>query len=190
MSARPQNRQGLALVGTRGTGKSTVGRILAERLVRPFLDADVELEEKLGRSIAAIFAEDGEPVFRDWEEQVLSELITAHPGAILATGGGVVLRETNCQALRSFGHVVWLWTDPALAAARLQADRRGLESRPALTAAGTIAELAGILAARTPLYRAVADRVVDTGGRTAEEVAEQILELWDSWTSIDHCGRT
>ena len=137
MSASPHNRQGLALVGTRGTGKSTVGRILAERLVRPFLDADVELEEKLGRSIAAIFAEDGEPLFRDWEEQVLSELTTAHPGAILATGGGVVLRESNRQALRSFGFVVWLWADPALAAARLQADRRGLDSRPALTPAGT-----------------------------------------------------
>jgi len=185
MSARPQNRQGLALVGTRGTGKSTVGRILAERLVRPFLDADVELEEKLGRSIAAIFAEDGEPLFRAWEEQVLSELTTAHPGAILATGGGVVLRETNCKALRSFGFVVWLWTDPALAAARLQADRRGLDIRPALTPAGTIAELARVLEARTPLYQAVADRVVDTSGRTAEEVADQILELWYPWTSTD-----
>lgn len=190
MSARPQNRQGLALVGTRGTGKSTVGRILAERLVRPFLDADVELEEKLGRSIAAIFAEDGEPLFRDWEAQVLSELTTAHPGAILATGGGVVLRETNRQALRAFGFVVWLWTDPTLAAARLQADRHGLESRPALTPAGTIAELSGVLEARTPLYRAVADTVVDTGGRTAEKVADAILELWDRGTGPDQTGRT
>jgi shikimate kinase len=185
MSARPQNRQGLALVGTRGTGKSTVGRILAERLVRPFLDADVELEEKLGRSIAAIFAEEGEPFFRDWEEHVLSELTTAHPGAILATGGGAVLRESNCKALRSFGFVVWLWTDPALAAARLQADRGGLDIRPALTPAGTIAELAGVLAARTPLYQAVADGVVDTSGRTVEAVADAILELWSPWTSTD-----
>ena len=184
MSARKIGKV-CALVGTRGTGKSTVGRILAERLVRPFLDADVELEEKLGRSIAAIFAEDGEPLFRDREEQVLSELTTAHPVAILATGGGVVLRETNCKALRSFGFVVWLWTDPALAAARLQADRREIDVRPALTPAGTIAELAGVLEARTPLYQKVADRVVDTSGRTPEMVADLILELWSPSTSTD-----
>jgi shikimate kinase len=178
MSFTPQNPQGLSLVGTRGTGKSTVGRILAERLVRPFLDADVELEEKLGRSIASIFAEDGEAVFRDWEAQVLAELTSVHQGAILATGGGVVLRATNRQALRSFGFVVWLWADPAVAAARLQADRRGLQQRPALTLAGTLAEVAGVLEARTPLYRALADAVVDTSKRTPEGVVEAILELW------------
>jgi shikimate kinase len=178
MSATPQIRQGLALVGTRGSGKSTVGRILAERLVRPFLDADVELEEKLGRSIAAIFAEDGEPLFRDCEQRVLRELTSACPDAILATGGGAVLREANRRTLRSFGYVVWLWADPAEALARLQADPGGLSSRPALTGAGTLAELAGVLEARTPLYQAVADARVDTSGRTSESVAEAILELW------------
>jgi shikimate kinase len=182
MSAAPHNRQGLALVGTRGTGKSTVGRILAERLVRPFLDADVELEEKLGRSIAAIFAEDGEPFFRDSEERVLRELTRTHQGAVLATGGGVVLREANREVLRSYGLVVWLWTDPAEAAARLEADCRGVENRPALTAAGTLAELAGVLEARRPLYQAVADAVVETGGKTPIEVADAILELWDART--------
>jgi shikimate kinase len=178
MSRTPQNRQGLALVGSRGTGKSTVGRILADRLVRTFLDADVELEERLGRSIASIFAEDGEAVFRNCEEQLLSELTSAHPGAILATGGGVVLRETNREALRSFGYVVWLWADPAVVAARLQADRRGLEQRPALTPAGTLAEVAAVLESRTPLYRAVAHAVVDTSTRTPVNVVEAILELW------------
>lgn len=180
MSPMPHNRQGLALIGTRGTGKSTVGRILAERLVRPFLDADVELEEKLGRSIAAIFAADGELLFRDWEERVLSDLITAHPGAILATGGGVVLRATNRAALRSFGLVVWLWTDPAEAAARLQADRRGVDQRPALTSRGTLAELASVLETRSPLYKATADAVVDTSGRSPTDVAEAIIKLWES----------
>jgi shikimate kinase len=178
MSAFPHIRQGLALVGTRGSGKTTVGRILAERLVRPFLDADVELEEKLGRSIAALFAAEGEPVFRDWEERVLAELTIAHPDAILATGGGVVLSEANRETLRRFGCVIWLRTDPVDAAARIEADHRGLTQRPALTPAGTLAELAGVLAARTHLYHAVADAVVDTSGRTAAEVAEAILELW------------
>jgi len=178
MSADPQDRQGLALVGTRGTGKSTVGRILAERLVRPFLDADLELERTLGRSIAAIFASDGEPLFRDCEERVISDLTATRPGAILATGGGVILRDANRKALRSFGFVVWLRADPAEAAARLMADRRGLAERPPLTSAGTLAEIACVLETRTPLYQAVADAVVDTSGRTPLEVADAVLDLW------------
>ncbi len=156
-----------------------------ERLVRPFVDADVELEEKLGRSIAAIFAEDGEPFFRDCEERVLSELTRTHPGAVLATGGGVVLREANRKALRSYGLVIWLWTDPAEAAARLDAEHRGVELRPALTPVGTLAEIAGVLEARTCLYQAVADAVVETSGRSALEVADSILELWQSQTRPD-----
>jgi shikimate kinase len=178
MTANPQNRQGLALVGTRGTGKSTVGRILAERLVRPFLDADVELEEKLGRSIASIFAEDGEACFRDCEERVLRELTASHPGAILATGGGAVLRAANREALRSFGFVVWLRADPVVAAARIEGDGRSPERRPALTPAGTLAELAGVLEARRPLYNLVADAALDTSGQTPQEVAQAILALW------------
>jgi shikimate kinase len=178
MSADPQHRRGLALVGTRGTGKSTVGRILAARSARPFLDADVELEGKVGRPIAALFAEGGESFFRDWEERVLSELTAGRPGAVLATGGGVVLREANRKALRSFGFVVWLRADPAVAAARLRADRRGLAQRPALTSAGTLDEIAAVLEARVALYREVSDAWVDTSGRTADEVSEAILHLW------------
>jgi shikimate kinase len=178
MSDNPQHRQGLALVGMRGSGKSTVGRILAGRLERPFVDADVELEARVGRPIATLFAEEGEPSFRDWEERVVSLLTAEHPGAVLATGGGVVLREANRKALRAFGFVVWLRADPSVAAARLEADGRGLAARPALTAAGTLAEIADVLEARMPLYREVADAVVDTSGRTADEVADAIHSLW------------
>ena len=82
--------QGLALVGYRGTGKSTVGRIVADPSERPFLDADLELEARAGRSVSAILTEEGEPVFRDWEERTLAELIEQSPTAVIATGGGVV----------------------------------------------------------------------------------------------------
>jgi shikimate kinase len=178
MNADTKKGQGLALVGTRGSGKSTVGRILAGRLARPFLDADVELEARVGRPIAALFAEQGEPSFRDWEERVLTELAARHPGAVLATGGGVVLRAANRRLLRSFGFVVWLRADPEVASARLLADRDGVAARPALTSAGTINEIAGVLEARTPLYRGLADAVVETGGRTADEVADAISGIW------------
>jgi shikimate kinase len=178
MSENRQTRRGLALVGARGSGKTTVGRILAERLLRPFVDADVELERKLGRSIASIFAESGEPAFRDREETMLAELVADRGDAILATGGGAVLREANRAALRTFGFVVWLRADASTASGRLRADRRGLSTRPALTAAGTLDELAAVIEAREPLYRAAADAVVDTDGRGADEVAEAILGLW------------
>ncbi len=176
MTANPQG-QGLALIGLRGTGKSTVGRILAGRLGRPFADADAELEARVGRSIRAIFAEQGEPTFREWEERVLAAL-TVRPGLILATGGGVVLRESNRRRLKEFGSVVWLSADPTLLAERLQADPRGLADRPALTAAGTLAELAQTLEARAPLFREVADAVIETDDKTASEVADAIMKLW------------
>ncbi|WP_020466238.1 shikimate kinase [Singulisphaera acidiphila] len=177
MKENRSHRQGLALVGLRGTGKSSVGRILADRLGRPFADADVELEAASGRSIPSIFAELGEPCFRDWEERMLGEL-TTRPELILATGGGVILRESNRKRLREFGFVVWLTADPALLADRLLANPRGLAHRPALTSAGTIAELADVLQARASLYREVADLVVETGGRTTRQVVEAILDGW------------
>ena len=85
---------GISLIGLRGTGKSTVGRLLAERRGRDFVDADAVLEARAGRSIRAIFAEAGEPAFRELEEQAIADL-TARPGLVLATGGGVVLRESS-----------------------------------------------------------------------------------------------
>ncbi|HLH28555.1 MAG TPA: shikimate kinase, partial [Acidimicrobiales bacterium] len=169
---------GLVLIGYRGTGKSTVGRIVAGRLGRPFLDADREIEARAGRSIASIFAESGEPAFRDWEERTLAELTAANPGAILATGGGAVLREANRRRLRAFGFVAWLTADPAELARRLEADRPGLAERPALTTAGTLGEIARVLAARTPLYAGLADAIFPTDGRPPCEVAEAILESW------------
>jgi shikimate kinase len=176
----PHLRQGLALVGPRGTGKTTIGRILAERLGRPFLDADIELERMVGRSIAAIFAEEGEPSFRDWEERILAELTRRGP-SVLATGGGVVLRPSNRQRLWAFGLVIWLRAEPEVLATRLLSDPRGLAGRPALTAAGTLAEIAAVAEARAPLYREVADLVIDTGGQTPSEVADAILDAWPGY---------
>jgi shikimate kinase len=169
---------GLALVGYRGTGKSTVGRLVADLSGRPFLDADLELEARAGRPVSVILTDDGEPVFRDWEERTLAGLIERSPTAVIATGGGVVEREQNRRRLREFGFVVWLRADPAELACRLQADPRGLAARPALTTDGTIAEIARVLEIRTPIYQAIADSVIDTANKTPEQVAAAILECW------------
>ena len=168
--------RGVVLVGSRGTGKSTVGRLLSGRLGLPFVDADPALEARFGCSIRSIFEEHGEPIFRDREQQVVAEL-TAGPPTVLATGGGVVLRPENRAMLRRFGFVVWLSADPSVLAARLAASPQGLADRPALTPAGTLAEIAAVLTARAALYREVADAEVATDARSVDEVVEAVARL-------------
>ena len=175
---RPARGSGLVLVGYRGTGKSTVGQIVANRLNRRFLDADLEIEARAGRSISRIFAELGEPAFRDWEERTLRDLAVSHPGSILATGGGAVVRPANRQILADYGFVVWLRAEPAELARRLEADHRAGAERPSLTGAGTIAEIAHVLEARNAFYAEVADVVIETSGHRPEELADRILALW------------
>lgn len=169
---------GLALVGYRGTGKSTVGRLLADRLRRPFVDADDWIVERSGRTIRAIFEESGEPVFRDWEERVLREILVERPDAIVATGGGAVLREANRRLLQSFGLVVWLRAEPDELARRLEADAQTREARPSLTSAGTLREILDVLEVRTPLYRAVSHVEIDTQGKTPSVIVEEMLTQW------------
>ena len=165
-------------MGYRGTGKTTVGKILANRLNLRFLDADVEIEASAGRSIASIFADSGEPVFRDWEETTLRKLVEHQPDAVLASGGGAVIRAANRRLLQEFGFVVWLRADPTELARRLEADLRAGNRRPALTTAGTIAEIHQVLADRASIYAEVADAAVDTVDRTPDEIAALILDLW------------
>lgn len=167
-----RDRAALGLVGYRGTGKSTVGRILAERLGWSFHDTDATLESRHGRPVAAIFRDQGEPAFRDLESAILAEL-TDGPPRVVATGGGIVVRPANRPALRRLGLVVWLTADPSRIA-----DRIGAEAhlRPALTAAGTLAEIADVLALRSPWYREVADLEIATDGLDPEQVAGAILE--------------
>jgi shikimate kinase len=177
-SAQKNRRgSGLALVGYRGTGKSTVGRIVADRLDRAFLDADLEIEARAGESISSIFAQSGELAFRAWEERTLSELTRGNPGAVLATGGGCVLLPSNRRLLKDFGLVIWLQAAPAELTRRLQADVAAGWHRPSLTPAGTVAEIAEVLEARQALYAEVADAQIDTLGKTPGEVAEVVLSL-------------
>ncbi len=180
-----QARTGLVLVGYRGTGKSTVGRIVAERTRCAFADADVELERASGRSIRSIFEVDGEAAFRAMEAEVLLDLTGSSrlAGGVLATGGGAVLLEANRRALRRFGLVVWLTADPDTLARRLSGSRNPVADRPPLTAAGTLEEVADVLAVRTPIYREVADIEVVSGGRSVFEVADSVAEAWRASTT-------
>ncbi|NBV44557.1 MAG: shikimate kinase [Planctomycetia bacterium] len=167
----------VTLIGYRGTGKSTVARLLAARLGIPSWDADVELEARVGRSVAALIAERGESAFRDEESAVLASLLERGPG-VLATGGGVVLRSPNRDLLRRRGgHLVWLTAEPAVIRRRLAADRATLARRPALVGHDALAEVETVLAARLPLYRDCGAVEVDAGSIPPEAVVERIVGL-------------
>jgi shikimate kinase len=163
----------LFLVGYRGTGKSTVARLLAGRLGWGWVDADAALEARHGRTVRWIFAEEGEAGFRAKEAALLEELCRLQRH-VIATGGGVVLRADNRERLRAAGAVVWLTADARTIWQRLQADATTAERRPALTVGG-LAEVEELLRVREPWYRGCADWTVDTAGRTPEEVADVIL---------------
>ena len=169
---------GLSLVGYRGAGKSTVGRIVADRLGRPFLDLDAELVARLGRPIAEVFAEIGETGFRDEEARTLAESL-ARPGLVVATGGGAVLRESNRLALQAYGFVVWLAADAGALVERL---RHHPDSRPPLTKLGLLEEVSAVLTAREPLYRAVADAEIPADGRAPEAVVDEVVRRFLDWS--------
>lgn len=173
----------LFLIGPRGSGKTTVARLLAERLGWRWVDADVLLEARHGQTIRALFAAEGESGFRDKEAALLRELC-ALPHHVIATGGGVVLRPANRELLRASGHVAWLTADVDTLWARLQADAKS-EQRPALTAAGGRSEVAEVVSAREALYRECAHRLVETAGRTPDEIVEAVL----AWTSAGASGQ-
>lgn len=160
------------LIGYRGVGKSTVGERLAARLGWRALDADVELERRAGRSIADIFAAEGEPHFRDLEAALLAEL-AATTDTVVSLGGGAVLREENRRALAA-GRVVWLTAPAEVLAERLAADPTTAARRPNLTAQGGLAEIRTLLAAREPLYRACAEFTLDAAAHSPDELAERI----------------
>ncbi len=163
----------LFLIGMRGSGKSTIARLVAHELGWNWLDADDELEKRYGQSIRAIFAAEGEAGFREKESDVLAQLcrLARH---VIATGGGIVLREHNRALLRSSGRIVWLTADIETLWQRVQADSATTERRPPLTIGGR-AETEEIIQLREPLYRQCADYVVDTTGREPNDIAAEIL---------------
>jgi shikimate kinase len=164
----------LALIGYRGTGKTTVAQHLAERLGWDWVDADVEIERQAGRSIATIFAESGETAFRDLESDVVASLCQRQQ-VVLALGGGAVLREANQKMLARCRPVVWLQASAPVLAARLAGDPTTAQRRPNLTNRGGLHEIEQMLALREPIYRSVATLVVDTEGKDPVEIAEEIL---------------
>nr|WP_276554535.1 shikimate kinase AroK [Pseudomonas peradeniyensis] len=161
----------MILVGPMGAGKSTIGRLLAKELRLLFKDSDKEIELRTGANIPWIFDKEGEPGFRDREQAMIAEL-SALDGVVLATGGGAVMRDANRAALRAGGRVVYLHASVEQQVGRTSRDR----NRPLLRTANPEATLRALLETRDPLYREIADLVVETDERPPRMVVLDIIE--------------
>jgi shikimate kinase len=158
------------LIGFMGAGKTTVSRLVAEQLGRPFIDLDDAIEAEAGRSVREIFEDDGEDAFRALESEQLVALEHADP-SVVACGGGIVVRDPNRSALKRMGLVVYLKVSAGETLARVGADG----TRPLLSGPGGVIAATSLLEARESLYSAVADVEIDTVGRTPEDVAVSVV---------------
>lgn len=174
MQKRPARDIPIALIGLPGAGKTSVGRALAMKLGRPFVDLDEAVMGRLGSAPAEAFARLGEAAFRDAEAAALAEALAPRSDeelAVVSTGGGAVLREANRIALAESAFVIWLDLSPEAAAARLAAHPDGLRSRP-LLAGDAPARMRGLWEARRPLYEAAADARLDATAASPDEIAQ------------------
>ena len=158
----------VALIGASGAGKTTIGRLLAERFGVPFIDIDADIERRTGLEIRQIFAYHGEQHFRALERDTTIDAL-ACPG-IVSLGGGAPMTRGVADALRAHRNVIWLQVSPQVAADRIGHD----PLRPLLGQGDVAAKIAEMLAVRGPVYASVASLVIDTNQHTREEVVESV----------------
>ncbi len=166
--------QNLALIGFMGTGKTSIGRLVAEQLHYDFVDTDELIESSTGRTIPEIFAQQGEVAFRQLEARLVEEL-AARMRTVISTGGGLPVNPANLASLKTHALVVCLWASPEKIFERVRAQTH----RPLLHDPDPMAKIRSLLAAREPAYRQ-ADVLINTELRSAREVAQQVLHQFRS----------
>jgi shikimate kinase len=159
----------IALIGFMGTGKTSVGRLVAEHLRFDYLDTDDLIQTQTGRTITDIFAKDGEPAFRALEEKIVGEL-ASHTKTVVSTGGGLPVNPKNLASLKSHALVVSLWSSPEKIWERV----RHQSHRPLLHDENPQSKIRELLAAREPFYKQ-ADVLLNTDVRSVREVAQQVV---------------
>ena len=165
----PRTIRNIALCGFMGTGKSAVGRLVAEQLHFAFLDTDTVLEARAGKPIAQIFSEQGEAAFREMEHRLVKEL-ELRDRTVIATGGGLIVDPENLASLQRHAYLVCLWASPEGIWARV----KNQGHRPLLNEADPLEKIRRLLAERKPFYKQ-ADAHLTTELRSAREVAQQVL---------------
>ena len=163
----------IVLIGYRGTGKSTVGRLLASRLGRQLVSTDAEIVKRAQRTVPEIIAQEGWEYFRDLESDICRELADRDQ-LVIDTGGGVILRTQNIEALKKNGTVFWLTASVETIANRIGSDNQ----RPSLTGTKSfVDEIHEVLQERVPKYQAAADHVIATDHRSINQLVETVLAL-------------
>lgn len=165
----------IVLVGYRCSGKTTVGKILAHKMGREFIDTDQVIEKSTGCPISSIVTKKGWYYFREMERKVIQE-VSRFTDRVIATGGGVVLDPGNVNNLRSNAFLIWLDGDADIMKERFRGQHGSACSRPPLTGTDPLEEFDEILEFRKPLYEEVADYTVDTSILTPLQIADRILE--------------
>lgn len=163
----------IVLIGMRGSGKTTVGKLLAQRLGKQFIEMDELIVQRMGFSIPEIVRRYGWEKFREVEEEITRE-VAELDNMVNATGGGVVTREENIRELKRKGKLVWLKVSLDTLLRRIGNG----QSRPSLTGRPQREDMETVLAERSPIYERVADFIIDTEGKTPEEIAEAIIKLY------------
>ena len=168
----------IVLIGYRGCGKTSIGRKLADRLWQPFVDTDDLVVKKAGKSVKAIFEQDGEERFRQLESEAIKEVANRHEH-VIALGGGGATRQENVKVLRDAGHkLIYLRCEPAELFRRIQLDPSTGTSRPALTSkGGGIEEIAAVMKQREPAYRAAAQAELDVTHLSIDEALVYVTRL-------------
>jgi shikimate kinase len=172
----------IVLIGYRGSGKTTVGKMLAAKLKHDFVDTDALIVERAGKSIREIFEAPppagGEKAFRDLESAVIAE-VAARDNLVIATGGGALLRAENAANLKRAGKIIYLAADAQTLLARIQSDPATAAMRPTLThggiAGGSLEEIQRLLAIREPIYKSAADAIIGVAGKSPQQIAELAL---------------
>jgi len=159
----------VALIGFMGAGKTSVGRLVSEQLGFDYLDTDEIIQSRTNRTIADIFAKDGEPAFRKLEEQIVAELAT-HERTVISTGGGLPVNSENLTSLKTHALAVYLWASPE----KLWERVRNQTHRPLLNTPDPKRKIRELLATREPFYRQ-ADVLLNTELRPVREVAQQVI---------------
>ncbi len=173
-ASKGRNRRSIALIGLRGSGKSTVGRELARLLGGECVDTDELIAREAGRSITTIFDEEGESGFRAREARVIRRNASAPP-AVISVGGGAVLDQRNVEALKAVATIVWLTAPVDVLRSRIETDPSTVASRPGLTGAGIGDEIKHLAAERESFHQNVADVIIDTSNATPEQIAREIV---------------